>query len=163
MNPGDLIDDYRIDALVGQGGMGQVFRATHLAEQQPVAIKTMFQEDAQDTRLQQRMLLEARSLTAVHHPNVVEVSSVGQLADQRVYLVLEWLDGEPLSKLQERSGRLERLDALSILGWQSNCCPTRFRSSPGSFSDKRAPCFPSGSSAPKLYSPQATRLRSSPS
>jgi eukaryotic-like serine/threonine-protein kinase len=93
--PGQLIGEkYRIEASLGSGAMGAVFRATHTLSQKPVALKWMLGSSG-DARAQQRFVREAKVAARVDHPNVVDVYDVGQ-EGPCWYLVMELLHGESL-------------------------------------------------------------------
>jgi serine/threonine-protein kinase len=93
--PGEILaDKYRIEALLGRGGMGAVFRATHVVSEKPVAIKWMLRSAA-DERAYRRFVREARVTGRIDHPNVVDVYDIGR-QDNTGYLVMELLHGESL-------------------------------------------------------------------
>jgi hypothetical protein len=99
---------WRLEAKLGRGGMGEVWRARHVTLGRDVAIKVMHPAFATSASQVQRMMREARAASAVRHPNIVRVEDVG-LTDQRVpYIVQEYLDGEDLAAFARRSGN--RLD-----------------------------------------------------
>jgi hypothetical protein len=89
-----IAEKYRIDAVIGRGGMGVVFRATHLVSQKPVALKWMLRSTT-DGSAHRRLLREALAAGRIDHPNVVDVYDVGQHADC-AYLIMELLHGETL-------------------------------------------------------------------
>ena len=101
-----LAEKYRIDRIVGRGGMGVVFSATHLWTGRPVAVKLLLPGLADDAGLVKRFLREARAAAGLRHPNVVDVLDMGSEPDGTVYLVLEMLVGESLDAVLERHGRL---------------------------------------------------------
>jgi serine/threonine protein kinase len=101
-----LAEKYRIDRIVGRGGMGVVFAATHLWTGRPVAVKLLLPGLADDAGLVKRFLREARAAAGLRHPNVVDVLDMGSEPDGTVYLVLEMLVGESLDAVLERHGRL---------------------------------------------------------
>jgi serine/threonine protein kinase len=105
-------DKYRIDSLLGRGGMGAVFRATHLVSQKPVALKWMLAPGS-DERARLRFLREARMSARIDHPNVVDVYDVGEQAGCW-YLVMELLHGEPL-RSRITAGPLSVDEALELL------------------------------------------------
>jgi len=110
-----LAGKYRVEAVVGRGGMGVVFRATHLHTQRVVAIKILRPELSQDPLLGKRFVREARAATRLRHPNVVEVLDLGIEPDGTVYQVLELLEGEPLSGLLARKAPLPLEQTFEIL------------------------------------------------
>jgi hypothetical protein len=108
-----LADRYRIVALVGRGGMGEVYRADDLRLGQPVALKFLPPTLERDLAARDRLLAEVRSARTVSHPNVCRVYDVGDV-DGRVFLTMEYIDGEDLASLLRRIGRLPAAKALEI-------------------------------------------------
>ncbi len=90
-----LAEKYRIDKLVGQGGMAVVFGATHRWTNRPVALKLLNHDISRHPDVVRRFLAEARSAAGLGHPNVVDVLDMGADADGTTFLVLELLNGEP--------------------------------------------------------------------
>ena len=105
-------EKYRIDARLGRGGMGVVFRATHLVSRKAVAVKWMLRSTA-DGQAHRRLLREALAAGRIDHPNVVDVYDVGE-EGSCAYLVMELLHGEALRGRLER-GRLESSEAIDLL------------------------------------------------
>src|SRR5215472_10107087 len=91
LKPGDTLGPYRVDALIGKGGMGEVYRATDTRLGRPVAIKISARE------FSDRFEREARAISSLNHPHVCTLYDVGPN-----YLVMEFVDGEPLSRRTER-------------------------------------------------------------
>jgi serine/threonine protein kinase len=111
--PGTLIAErYRIISLLGRGGMGEVFRADDLTLGQPVALKFL-PESMIDTLMLERFRNEVRIARRISHPNVCRVYDIGE-TDNHVFLSMEYVDGEDLSSLLRRIGRLPRDKALEI-------------------------------------------------
>jgi serine/threonine protein kinase len=111
--PGQVIGEkYRIDARLGRGGMGVVFRATHLVSHKPVALKWMLRSIT-DGQAHRRLLREALAAGRIDHPNVVDVYDVGE-EGTCAYLVMELLHGESLRARLER-GRLASTEAIDLL------------------------------------------------
>ena len=86
--PGTRIGPYEVDVLIGKGGMGEVYRARDIRLERDVAIKVLPAGDAGMPRFEQ----EARTIAALSHPNICQIYDVGP-----GYLVLEYIDGRPLS------------------------------------------------------------------
>jgi serine/threonine protein kinase len=86
LKPGDQLGPYKIDALIGQGGMGSVCRATDTRLGRPVAIKVSSRE------FSDRFEREARAISALNHPNICTLYDVGPN-----YLVMELVEGQTLS------------------------------------------------------------------
>ncbi len=108
-----LLERYRIIALLGKGGMGEVYRATDLKLGQPVALKFLPEAAAEDERALARFRNEVRIARQVSHPNVCRVYDIGEL-DGLQFLSMEYVDGEDLGSLLRRIGRLPGDKALEI-------------------------------------------------
>jgi len=112
--PGRLLEGrYRIIALLGKGGMGEVYRADDLTLGQPVALKFLPDEAARDQSLLERFKNEVRIARRVSHPNVCRVYDVGDM-DGHTFFTMEYVDGEDLASLLRRIGRLPEDKALDI-------------------------------------------------
>ena len=104
--PGTLLATrYRIAGLLGRGGMGEVYRATDLTLGQAVALKFLPEAASRDERALARFYNEVRTARQVTHPNVCRVYDVGQV-DGLEFISMEYVDGEDLSVLLRRIGRL---------------------------------------------------------
>jgi hypothetical protein len=112
--PGRLLAGrYRIIALLGRGGMGEVYRADDLTLGQPVALKFLPEEASRDEGLLERFRNEVRIARRVSHPNVCRVYDVGGV-DGNSFFTMEYVDGEDLASLLRRIGRLPQDKALDI-------------------------------------------------
>jgi len=110
--PGTLLGGrYRIIALLGRGGMGEVYRATDLTLGQSVALKFLPEEAARDQRLLERFHGEVRVARQVSHPNVCRVYDIGEV-EGTPFISMEYVDGEDLASLLTRIGRLPADKAL---------------------------------------------------
>jgi serine/threonine-protein kinase len=99
LRTGEVIaEKYRIEQVLGEGGMGIVYAATNVLTSKRVAIKWMLPKAAQDELSVQRFMREARAAGRVHHPNVVDVYDVGREAGVP-FLVMELMRGEPASAM----------------------------------------------------------------
>src|SRR5262245_31091588 len=111
---GTLLGPYEILALIGSGGMGEVYRARDPRLNRTIAIKILPEPLAADTERKARFEREAQSLAALSHPNIVTIHSVEQ-ADGRLFLTMECVEGKPLSDLIAPGGMpLDRLLGLAI-------------------------------------------------
>jgi serine/threonine-protein kinase len=112
--PGRLVAGrYRIIALLGKGGMGEVYRADDLTLGQAVAMKFLPDEAGRDEGLLERFRNEVRMARRVSHPNVCRVYDVGEV-DGQTFFTMEYVDGEDLASLLRRIGRLPPDKALDI-------------------------------------------------
>lgn len=93
---------YRIDTLLGAGGMGRVYRAEHLGLSEPVAVKFLLREFAIHPEMRARFQREARVLARLRHRGIVTVIDFGE-HEQELYLVMEMLKGEALDHVHGRS------------------------------------------------------------
>ena len=104
---GQVIDEkYRIERLLGRGGIGIVAKAQHLVLNHPVALKVLRNELAQEQRHVARFLREARAAVRLESEHVARVLDVGTLEDGAPYMVMEYLEGEDLARRLDRSGPL---------------------------------------------------------
>jgi len=97
---------YRITGLLGKGGMGHVYEAVHVALDQRVAVKVLHPRYADEPRYRERFLQEARAVSKIRHPNVVEIKDFGDTPDGSVYFVMEYLCGCDLGAELKRQGVL---------------------------------------------------------
>ena len=119
--PGAMLGErYRIIGLLGRGGMGEVYRADDLKLGQAVALKFLpespagpGQSDADTTAMADRFRAEVRNARQVSHPNVCRVYDIGEI-EGRLFLSMEYVDGEDLATLLKRIGRLPPAKALEI-------------------------------------------------
>ena len=108
-----VADRYRLERFLGEGGMGAVWAARHVVTGKTVALKVLKGGSEEHRR---RFVQEARVAAAIRHPNVVDVHDVLALPDGRPVLVMDLLEGEPLSEAIERRGRysLEELGPIML-------------------------------------------------
>lgn len=112
--PGQIVAErYRIVALAGRGGMGEVYRAEDLTLSQVVAIKFLPESLSHDPAALARFRSEVRIARQVSHPNVCRVFDVGE-ADGITFLCMEYVDGEDLASLVRRIGRLSPDKAIEV-------------------------------------------------
>ena len=112
--PGAIVGDrYRIESLLGEGGMGAVFRARHELMDRPVAVKWLRPELAHNEDARDRFLREARNAARIRHPNVVDIYDVG-VHDGSPFMVMELLEGESFEEVLRR-GTITIPRALRLL------------------------------------------------
>ncbi|WP_208648959.1 serine/threonine-protein kinase [Micromonospora inaquosa] len=126
---GVLLDDrYRLGERVATGGMGAVWRGTDVLLEREVAVKVLLPSLVADPEFTARFRAEARMLAALRHPGVVPVHDVGQAAlddGSRVdYLVMEYVEGEPLSARVRAVGRLDPATTMSVLAQAADALHT---------------------------------------
>src|SRR3954467_13825979 len=113
---GTVVDNrYRLDATLGRGGMGLVFRATHVGLRRQVAVKILHPSLAASPDVKSRFEREALAVGKVDHPNCVATYDVGRLPDGGLYLAMELLEGKSLADILEKEGQIEAGRALHIL------------------------------------------------
>jgi serine/threonine protein kinase len=111
---GTLLGRYEIVRLLGRGGMGSVYEALHRDLKKRVAIKTLLPALTANHEAKQRFLREGEAASRINHPNVVDITDV--VADGPLsYLVMEYLEGEDLSKMIARRGGLSTTEAADIM------------------------------------------------
>ncbi|MCE9576294.1 MAG: protein kinase [Deltaproteobacteria bacterium] len=113
---GAVIDGkYRVDRVLGEGGMGRVVAATHLRLGTQVAIKVLLPELAASTEIAHRFMREARAASALHSDHVCRVIDVGELDGGAPYMVMEMLDGADLAQVVCRQGPISERTASAYV------------------------------------------------
>ncbi|MGE3166904.1 MAG: protein kinase [Planctomycetota bacterium] len=110
---GDLVGGYRLEEVIGWGGMSVVFRASQLSLDRNVALKVLRKDLAQDPEFAQRFLKEARTLADLSHPNIVQVIDQG-IHEGNYFLVMEYIDGVSLRDVLSEK-RLSPAEALRLV------------------------------------------------
>jgi serine/threonine protein kinase len=103
LQPGEKLGNYQVLRLLGQGGMGEVFEAKHLYIERRAAIKVLHSELCQNQQFRTRFLNEARAVNLIKHPGLVEIYEYGLKDDGTAYIVMEYLEGEALSRRIKRA------------------------------------------------------------
>ncbi|HRI48708.1 MAG TPA: protein kinase [Pseudomonadota bacterium] len=110
-----LEDRYKIDRILGTGGMGKVYLATNLNTEKPYAIKVMHSELLHNEDAQKRFTREARAISAIAHPHIVELYDFGQTPSGLPFLVMEYLVGTSLrTYLDDTKSGLPLSQALCV-------------------------------------------------
>jgi len=109
---GELIGNYEVKGLLGEGGMGQVYLAENPRIGRKVAIKVLSQHVAADTSFLDRFQAEARAVTRIDHPNVIDIYDFGSLEDGRLYYVMELLRGQELKAVLSARGAMTAAETL---------------------------------------------------
>jgi serine/threonine-protein kinase len=110
-----IADRYRVGEIVGRGAMGTVYAGEHVRVGRRVAIKVLTQSWSNEAAVRQRFEAEARAASAAGHPNVIQVLDVGELPDQRLYLVMEFVAGRDLNTLLWAEGPLPLARACRLV------------------------------------------------
>jgi serine/threonine-protein kinase len=113
---GQLIDGrYKLEAMLGRGGMGLVYRAAHVGLRRQVAVKILHPSLATSSDVRNRFEREALAVGKIDHPNCVSTYDVGRLPDGSLYLAMELLEGRALADVLEQEGQIAPGRALHIL------------------------------------------------
>ncbi len=116
IEPGTILDGkYRVEEIVGAGGMGAVYRATHTVIGRTVAIKTLHSSFVKNESVLQRFQLEAQLAGSIGHDNICEVTDFGTTEDGSPYLVMPLLKGDALSDVLGRENKLPTDRLFDIL------------------------------------------------
>jgi serine/threonine-protein kinase len=110
---GEIVGNYRILSLIGEGGMGVVYLAEHPGMGRRAAVKVLHAGLAQNSEIATRFFNEARAANAVRHPGIVEVFDLGTLPSGATYIIMEFLEGESLAA-RLRRGPLSATEAVDI-------------------------------------------------
>jgi len=105
---------YQVQRIIGQGGMGAVYHAIQCSLKRPVAIKVMRRDQGQNYNFEQRFEREALAMAELNHPNIVNVFDFGEVGEDYLYIVMEYVDGADLMEVI-RSGRMTQKMALTLL------------------------------------------------
>ena len=112
---GDLFAGYRIEALLGRGGMGVVYRAEQERPHRRVALKLLAPELSADANFRERFIRESDLAAAIEHPNIIPIYNAGEV-DGQLYISMRYVEGLDLKQLIEREGRVDPARALSFAG-----------------------------------------------
>jgi serine/threonine-protein kinase len=110
---------YRLERRIGGGGMGDVWEGVDTILWRTVAIKVLLADLVDDRGFRERFRREARAIAVMQGPGVVEVYDYGEIEDedaQLAYLIMEYVDGKPLSRLLGLWGKLSPADSLRVIG-----------------------------------------------
>src|SRR5438309_11514299 len=113
---GNVLDgQYQIEALLGKGGMGAVFRARHILLGDRVAIKVLPPEMRSNTEWLRRFQREGQAARRFRHPNAVTVYDLRTSGDGTIYLVMEYVEGNTLDAELRKHGKFSPADAVAVL------------------------------------------------
>lgn len=106
---------YKIIREIGRGAMGVVYEGLHIALDRRVAVKTLRQEMSNDADLATRFEREARAASAIGHPHIIDVFDLGRTPDGLLFMVMELLDGKPLTALLQQAPRMPLALAVNLM------------------------------------------------
>ncbi len=112
--PQVIANNLKIEELLGRGGMGTVYRATHLTLDRTVAVKIINPEVAGNTDVNQRFVREAKLMAKLRHPRAAMIYDSGTLPDGRLFIVMEFVEGITLADVLKNEGRLSYQKAVEI-------------------------------------------------
>jgi eukaryotic-like serine/threonine-protein kinase len=113
---GQLLDGrYRVGRRLGEGGMAFVYRAEELDTGRSVAVKILIPRLSRDPASVERLRREATIAMRLDHPNVCPILRLGETADRLIYLVMPYLEGEPLSEHESRRGPFSAEEGVPLL------------------------------------------------
>ncbi|HEV2762323.1 MAG TPA: protein kinase, partial [Pyrinomonadaceae bacterium] len=109
-----IADRYRLDRLLGRGGMGAVYAGTHVELERPAAIKLLLPDLVSDAQALERFRREARAAARLNHPNVADTYDYGILPGGEAYIVMELVEGQTLREYINASGALDAGEGVAI-------------------------------------------------
>ncbi|MBL8915526.1 MAG: serine/threonine protein kinase [Archangium sp.] len=113
---GKTLDNrYRVESVLGQGGMGMVFKGIQTSVQRPVALKTLHPQLAMAPTFFERFKREAEIASRLHHPNIITIFDFGRTGEGLCYYVMEMLEGESLRQRIKREGPFTLRQAAAII------------------------------------------------
>ena len=110
-----LAGKYRVEARIDEGGMGAVYRATHVLMEKTVAIKVLHPALAADEKIVARFTREAKAASRISHPHALNVTDFGEDTNGIVYLVMEFIRGRTLKEIIRREGRMPLARVVEII------------------------------------------------
>ena len=109
-----IADRYVLEEIIGQGGIGVVYKAKHTLMNRIVAIKMLRSESLRDERNRQRFQQEAQAISSMNHPNIVSVFDFGFTPENHAFLVMDFLDGKDLDTMIQEQGYLTPEEVVPI-------------------------------------------------
>ncbi|MCB1077692.1 MAG: serine/threonine protein kinase, partial [Verrucomicrobiae bacterium] len=109
-----LLPAYDVEAMLGRGGMGAVYRAVQRSLKRTVAIKVLPPTADDELKFAERFRHEAETLARLNHPGIVHIHDFGETTNGLLYLVMEFVDGTDVHQLIQANGRLSEDYALAV-------------------------------------------------
>jgi serine/threonine protein kinase len=123
---GSTLLGYRVEGLLGRGGMGFVYKAEHLTLGRKVALKVLAPDLTGNQQFRTRFVLESRAAARLEHPSIIPIYEAGE-ADGLLYIAMRYVDGEDLGALIAGHGRLDAARALDLLDQVANALDAAHR------------------------------------
>ena len=114
LGPGSEFAGYRIESVLGRGGMGVVYLAEHIGMGRKVALKVLASDLAEDERFRERFVRESRLAASLEHPNIVPIHEAGEVGGT-LFIAMRYVEGTDLRALLREHGALERQRAATIV------------------------------------------------
>jgi serine/threonine protein kinase len=115
LQAGQVVGEYQIEAKIGQGGFGSVYRAVHPLIGKAVAVKVLNRQYSSNPQMVSRFIAEARAVNQIRHRNIIDIFAFGKLEDGRQYYVMELLTGMTFDAYVTQKGHLSPEEAIPIL------------------------------------------------
>lgn len=115
LGPGAVVGEYRIEAKLGEGGFGAVYRAVHPLIGKMAAVKVLSRQFSSNPEMVSRFIAEARAVNQIRHRNIIDIFSFGALPDGRQYYIMELLEGVSFDQYLAKKKRLPPAEAVAIL------------------------------------------------
>ncbi len=107
--------DYEVESVIGEGGMGRVFKAVQPRLKRAVCVKTLLPQYSREAPVVERFEREATTTAALKHPNIVSIIDVGRGDDSVPYIVMEYVDGRPLRQIIREEAPLPPPRAIALV------------------------------------------------
>jgi len=111
---GSTLGGYRIDSMIGRGGMSVVYLAEHLRLNRMVALKLLAPDLAEDERFRERFVRESRMAASLEHPNIIPIHDADEV-DGHLYIAMRYVEGTDLKRLLAAEGRLSPERTIAVL------------------------------------------------
>ncbi|MEO8801206.1 MAG: protein kinase, partial [Polyangiaceae bacterium] len=115
LTAGQQVGEYRVEAKIGEGGFGAVYKAVHPLIGKAAAVKVLNRQYSSNPQMVSRFIAEARAVNQIRHRNIIDIFAFGSLEDGRQYFVMELLEGLPLDQYLREKVRLSPNEAIPIL------------------------------------------------